>query len=627
VISKSLSLTERVAAMKIKHLTIILLSLLISQPAHLLMAQTNHLEKKISINFNQVKLKNALPKIGEAGGFQFSYNSEIIPGDSLVNIHAKDQPVKTILKNLVGPDIRFKVIGNHVILLSDVPLKSEKSIDHNQEYTITGYIYDAQTGEIISSASIYEVDGMFVSATDAKGFYSITVPGDQDSQVLSYSKIGYADTLIIVKPKVQPSLNISLIPKARILTENQLSGLPVSKINDRTLVKALVPARSLTATENIPAFEQRFGQLSLVPFVGSNRFVSGLITNRVSLNILAGYSGGVNGVELGGFLNVVSNDMYGVQLSGFGNIVGKKSQGVQLSGFFNVDAGSFNGLQATGFSNIVTDTIRGVQLAGFSNVLHGPMYGTQVSGFSNFTSQNVDGIQASGFANIALKEVKVAQVGGFGNYAKSVGGLQAAGFLNIATGISKGTQVAGFANYATEVQGLQLSVFNFADTVSTGVPIGLLSFVAKGYHSIEVSANDLLPLNISLKTGIRRFYNILTAGIQKEFLSVGYGLGTQVRVAKRMTVSIDLTGNYLASNRRFVNSKGALVRLSPTLDFELGKYFKFVIGPTLNGFAGLDHADAGTADFPFLFSLPVKNLMIVSTPVSIRIGAMAGFRF
>jgi hypothetical protein len=41
----------------------------------------------------------------------------------------------------------------------------------------------------------------------------------------------------------------------------------------------------------------------------------------------------------------------------------------------------------------------------------------------------------------------------------------------------------------------------------------------------------------------------------------------------------------------------------------------------------LDHADAGTADFPFLFSLPVKNLMIVSTPVSIRIGAMAGFRF
>jgi len=613
--------------MKVSKSYIVLIIILLISFTQRTAAQTNHLEKKITIDLNQVKLKNVLPKIGESGGFQFSYNSEIIPGDSLVSINAKNQSVIQILKDLVGPGIRYKVLGNHIILLSDTPAKRIPRSDRPPEYTITGYIYDSQTGEIISSASIYEVEGMFVSATDSKGFYSLTVPGDREKQVLSYSKVGYTDTLIIVKPKDQASLTIRLTPKPRKLADIQLSEVPTASLNQWKLVTALVPVKALVTADNIQVIEQRWAQLSLFPFIGSNRFVSGLITNRFSLNLFAGYSGGVRGLELGGFLNVVRNEMHGVQMSGFGNIVGKKSRGIQMSGFFNVDAGSFSGLQATGFSNVVTDTIRGVQLAGFSNVLRGPMYGTQVSGFSNFTSQNVDGIQASGFANIAIKDVKVAQLSGFGNYSKSVGGLQAAGFMNIASGTNKGIQVAGFLNYATELHGLQLSVFNIADRVSSGVPIGLLSFVTKGYHTVELTANEFFPLNLSIKTGIRHFYNILTAGLQKDWLSVGYGLGTQFRIAKRLTLSMDLTGNYVSDNKNFIDFKGALIRFSPTLDFELAKHLKFVFGPTLNGFSSQDPADLGSSTLPVLFSLPIHSQMVISTPVSIWIGATAGFRF
>jgi len=613
--------------MKLNKLYLLGSAILLIFFAPLAEAQTNHLEKRITIDLNQVKLKNALPKIGETGDFQFSYNSEIIPGDSIVSVHAVNQPVGEILTSLNGPGIRYKVLGNHIILLADSHNKRVPKAERNLEYTITGYIYDAQTGEIISSASIYEVEGMQVSATDSRGFYTLTVPGEREKQVLSYSKVGYTDTLIIVKPKEQPLVNIYLTPKQRKLTENELPALATTGLNERKLVSALVPQKARITADNIGIVEQRWAQLSLFPFIGSNRFVSGLITNRLSLNIFAGYAGGVRGLELGGFLNVVRNEMYGVQLSGFGNIVGRKTEGIQLSGFFNVDAGSLSGLQATGFSNVVTDTIRGIQLAGFSNVLRGPMYGTQVSGFSNFTSQNVDGIQAAGFMNIAVKKVRIAQLSGFGNYSHDVGGIQAAGFMNIASGTSTGIQAAGFMNYATELKGLQLSLFNFADTVSAGVPIGLFSFVVKGYHTIEVTANELFPLNVSVKSGIRHFYNIFTAGYQKDLLSVGYGVGTQVRLAKKLTFSMDLTGNYIADNKNLISNKGGLVRFSPTFDIELAKHFKLVFGPTLSGFAGLDHADAGTGDFPFLFSYPVRNLLIGSTPVSIRIGATAGFRF
>ena len=603
------------------------LILLFTATTSYLGAQVNHLAKNISIDITNARLREALPKIGDTGGFQFSYNADILPGDSVVSVHAANRPVKQVLGNLLGPAIRYKVIGNHVILLSDRKVRKSEGSQEVREYTITGYIYDAQTGEILSSASIYEVEGMFVAATDSKGYYRITVPGDQEKQVLSYSKAGYGDTLIVVKPKEQPELNISLRPKPRPAAESQLEGKPVASLDERRLVRALVPSKALITARNVETEEQRFAQLSLFPFIGSNRFVSGLITNRLSLNLFAGYSGGLNGVELGGFLNVVRKEMKGLQAAGFGNIVGRNSHGVQLSGFFNWDAGSFNGLQATGFSNVVTDTIRGVQLAGFSNVLRGPMYGTQISGFSNFTSQNVDGIQASGFLNIALKDVKVAQLSGFANFSKGVGGLQTAGFMNIATGTTKGIQASGFLNYAHEVQGLQLSVFNFADTVSKGTPVGFLSFVRRGYHKLELTADELIPLNLTFKTGTTHFYNILTAGYQTQILSAGYGFGTQFQLAKRLALSIDLTASYLADKQQLLRSYGSHFRLASTFDIRIAKHFTVLLGPTLNAFSGLDHADAGTADFPFLFSLPVDNVIIGSWPVSLRIGATAGFRF
>jgi len=589
-------------------------------------AQTNHLEKRITIHLNQVELKDALPKIGDSGDFQFAYNSEIIPGDSVVTVHATNKPVKQVMAELVGPDIRYKVIGNHIILLSEGPNRRVARNEGMKEYTITGYIYDALTGEIISSASIYEIEGMFVSATNSDGYYSLTVPGDREKQVLSYSKVGYNDTLIVVKPKEQTTLSVSLKPAERKTAAAQLSAPPPASINQRKLVMALVPSKTRVTADNVLIIEQRLVQVSVLPFIGSNRFVSGLITNRFSLNMFAGYAGGVRGLELGGFLNVLKNEMYGVQIAGFGNIVGKDSRGAQFSGFFNVDAGSFTGLQATGFSNVVTDTIRGVQLAGFSNVLRGPIYGAQLSGFSNFSSHNMDGIQASGFANTAIKDVTVAQLSGFANYCRNLTGLQAAGFTNIASGTCKGVQAAGFINYATDLHGLQLSVFNIADTVSAGIPVGLFSFVLKGYHTIELTANELFPLNVSLKTGIRHFYNILTAGYRTDWISVGYGLGTQFRMAKRLTLSMDLTANYVADNRLFIQPKGSMIRFSPTLDIELAKHFKIILGPTLNVFASMNTEVPDMSAIPVVFSLPIFSQTFGPLPVNVWIGATAGIR-
>ena len=586
----------------------------------------NHLKKEISIHLDEAELRQILPKIGEAADFQFSYNAAIIPGDSMVIVDASNKKVENILEDLLGKGIRYKVLGNHVILLAEDNKKSQRT-NEKIDYTISGYIYDALSGEIISEASIYEVDEKLISATDTRGYYSLTLPSDQEKRMVSYSKTGYNDTLIVVRPSDQASIDIRLYPKQAEIKGSGLKALPPDDVHERTLVAALVPGKAIIASENIPLIEERFLQVSFLPFVGSNHVVSGLITNRFSLNILAGYSEGLRGFELGGLFNIDRNNVNGIQIGGLGNIVGKDIRGIQVAGLFNVNGGSLDGLQVAGLSNLVMDTIRGVQLAGFINALRGTMYGPQISGFANFTSENVDGAQISGFTNIALKDVRAGQVSGFANYAKDVGGVQAAGFANIVSGTNNGIQVAGFMNLAKELNGYQLSVFNFSDTVSSGVPIGFLSFVRKGYHTVEFSTDEFFRANMAFKTGVRKFYNILSAGMSEDWFEAGYGIGSQLRFSEKWKMSFDLTSSYVLNRARPAENIYMHFKFSPKLDFKVFKHLTLTAGPSLNLFGDISATSSDYNNPSLLFSHPLQGFPNSSSEMQMWIGGTIGFRF
>lgn len=74
--------------------------------------------------------------------------------------------------------------------------------------------------------------------------------------------------------------------------------------------------------QNVNDSLNRKFQLSILPFLGTNRLLSGSIKNDYSVNILMGYSGGVRKLEVGGIVNGVRQNMKGLQVAGVGNIVG-----------------------------------------------------------------------------------------------------------------------------------------------------------------------------------------------------------------------------------------------------------------------------------------------------------------
>ena len=341
---------------------------------------------------------------------------------------------------------------------------------------------------------------------------------------------------------------------------------------------------------NINAQEEDSDDTSIRPFqvtfitpLGTNGTLSPQITNRFSLNILAGYNGGVDGFELGGFLNLTNDYVKGIQIAGFGNISGGNTEAGQIAGFMNINGGEVKGLQTSGFINIAGGRTEAVQIGGFTN-LSGALKGVQVSGFGNLAEETT-GVQAAGFGNIA-EQSEGLQVSGFINITGDIKGVQVAGFLNKSNNVD-GVQGGGFLNIAEKVKGVQIGGFiNICDTID-GIPIAPISVVKKGgYRRFEFWGNETFFMNTSFKIGIRPFYTIFTLGFKpvvSDFnTGIGFGVGTNIEL--NMNKSLDIESHIYIINKYFWENwdYNHLNQLRISFNYQIAEHFSIFAGPTFN---------------------------------------------
>jgi hypothetical protein len=353
------------------------------------------------------------------------------------------------------------------------------------------------------------------------------------------------------------------------------------------------------ATVPEPSEHVRLVQFTLFYPLGTNGIESYRITNRISLNLIAGVTGGVLGAEFGGILNVTNGWVEGGQFAGFGNIVRQQVQGAQFAGFGNLSGGSVRGVQGAGFMNVNRGSVRGVQGAGFMNVNGGRTTGPQLAGFMNINGGSYQGVQVAGFMNInggeameGAPEHNGPQVAGFANVnGGNLKGVQVAGFLNVAPEV-EGAQIGGFLNIARKVKGVQVGFINLAEDID-GVPIGFLSIVKNGTRAVTFFANEVMLSNIGVKVGSRRIYNILSAGYNPGAglyrYSFGWGIGHHGTFGERVYLDTDLMVQNLHESR-FRSDLSMLTSVRVLPGFRLGNVFSLYAGPTFNYFIS-DYAD------------------------------------
>lgn len=343
------------------------------------------------------------------------------------------------------------------------------------------------------------------------------------------------------------------------------------------------------STETIRPF-----QLTFVTPMGTNGIQAPKITNRVSLNVLAGVSRGLKGFEAGTLANILLKDAEGVQVVGFSNVVLGKVTGAQFAGYANYSGGDHTGVAGAGFCNVNLGALRGAQIAGMVNYNRKGVTGAQIAAYANVTTGDLHGTQVAGFANVA-------------------------------TGTMEGTQVSGFANYAKKVKGVQVGIVNIADSVE-GVSIGFLNIVRKGLHQFEVSADEMFYANAAFRTGTRSFYNILSAGMapsgSKSLWHIGYGVGTSVKLKEKWYTELTMSAHHV-NKGSFYFGTSELFRLYWGVEHQLTSKIGISAGPTFNLYV----SDTYDSDFRGTFDkLPPYSLVNETNTYGFNYKAWVGLR-
>jgi hypothetical protein len=539
------------------------------------------LDRNLSLDVSRQRLDHVLEILSNKGNFYFSYNSNIIRRDSLVTLSVSNKPVRQILNQLLPDHYEFVESGRYIIIRKApirITLVTNKAVTEDKFYTVSGYVLDDETGHQIPYASVYEKALLLSALTNTEGYFKLKLKEKKKRVALTVSKEFYEDTTFTIDPGYNQQITVTIVPvttgsvtvispddyfapeqlklrvqKDSVVTEYTYTKTDSAKVERTGMGRFLLSAGQKFQSLNLRRFfTTRPFQVSLTPGLGTHGGLSAQVVNNVSFNVLGGYNGGVNGVEVGGLFNI---NKKGVRYA-------------QVGGLFNINGGETQGVQAAGITNTVLDAAEGVQVAGVNNHVTGHFTGVQVGGVYNHVADSVRGVQVAGVGNFARRDLS---------------GTQVAGVANVGARVVNGVQIAGVVNYAKVLRGVQIGLINISDT-SEGLSIGLINIVLKGYHKLSFSTDEIVRANAAFKTGSRKLYSILQAGYNfndsAEVFTFGYGLGSEIRLNKTLSVNPELTAQHLyLGSWDYAN---ILSRARINLNIHLGKHISLFGGPVYN---------------------------------------------
>src|SRR6516164_4938262 len=132
------------------------------------------LSKNISLEVNRQRLDDVLEILSNKGDFYFSYNSKIVNKDSLVTLSVRNKTLKEILNLLFNNTYEFKQSGNYVIIRK-APIRmtmiTKKAVEEEKTYSVSGYVFDEQSGVAVNEASVYEKRQLVSALTNGDGYF------------------------------------------------------------------------------------------------------------------------------------------------------------------------------------------------------------------------------------------------------------------------------------------------------------------------------------------------------------------------------------------------------------------------------------------------------------------------
>lgn len=191
---------------------------------------SQNLDKKISLKIKKGTIEDVINEIGNQAHLYFSYNPQVIPVNKKISYKAKNKSIKEIFSDVFTKNgIEYSIVENQIILKLS---KKEKNISDQDDpgqanpivkkHTISGYLKDKLTGEVLIGAYVYAKGTSLGTCTNAYGFYSLTLPdGDYD---LMFSFIGYKSVMQQYSIKANQKISVELDAIKTVIKEVEISA-------------------------------------------------------------------------------------------------------------------------------------------------------------------------------------------------------------------------------------------------------------------------------------------------------------------------------------------------------------------------------------------------------------------
>lgn len=206
------------------------------------------LDKRLSIDLNNVALEKALINIQQKAQVKFVYSSTVVPVNSKITINATEEKLSVILsKILLRLNIDYVVNDDfgYIILKKN---EAKSTSNNSMAIPITGKVTSKSDGSPLPGVSIMLKGTSTGTVTDAEGNYKISVPNSSSVLVFSYISfetqeitVGTSTTISVKMTESSKNLNEVVVTAAGIRREKTTLGYSVTTVSSEKLAQKSEP--------------------------------------------------------------------------------------------------------------------------------------------------------------------------------------------------------------------------------------------------------------------------------------------------------------------------------------------------------------------------------------------------
>lgn len=179
-------------------------------------------EQKISLSHQNQTIETILFSLIDDANIPLSFSSEILPNKK-VTIEVKNETITVILDKLLqGTTIDYNFIANQIVLFKKKP---------RRKFTISGFLEDAETGERLIGASVFDRISYTGTTSNEYGFYSLTLPAGETE--IGFSYLGYQSQLRQVNLRSDYTIHLALKSSVTLTEVLVISNDSLTEGSDR----------------------------------------------------------------------------------------------------------------------------------------------------------------------------------------------------------------------------------------------------------------------------------------------------------------------------------------------------------------------------------------------------------